>query len=147
MATLSSNVKVLRSQLDEHFSRSHVTVLLALHWFLYYQASSSCSWLRRRSSGLKGVLSLRHQSLPLRRFSGHIEAWRAGFPRLELSRFQWYANSATCLGLCSLGPSTKCKPWRKSIMSHCTCFEIKLDHLQIPVSSTWVFLGFLGQEI
>lgn len=72
-------------------------------------------------------------------------SWGAGFPRLELSRLQRYANSATCLGLCSLQPSTKCKPRRKSIISQCTCSEIKLDHLQEPVSSVWLFHG-LSQE-
>lgn len=130
----------------EHFSESHVTVQLAQDRFLYYQVSSSCYWLKRSSSGLKGILSLRHQSLPLRRFSGHIESWGAGFPRLELSRFQRYANSATCRGLCSARPSTKCKPRRKSIISQCTCSEIKLDRLQDPVSSALVFHGF-SQEM
>lgn len=72
-------------------------------------------------------------------FSGHIESWGAGFPRLELSHFQWYANSATCPGLCSLEPLTKCKPGRKSIIFQCTCSEIKLDHLQQPVSSAMGF--------
>jgi len=39
------------------------------------------------------------------------------------------------------GPRQNEKPGRKSIISQCTCSEIKLDHLQDPISSAWVFHG------
>lgn len=59
------------------------------------------------------------------------QAWAVSFPMI--CKFSHLPRTVLS------GPSTKCKPRRKSIISPCTRSEIELDQLQDPVSPAFGF--------
>lgn len=102
-------------------------------WSLYYQVSTSCSSLQRRSSGLTRILSPRDRSLPHGGFQcirsegcPIFQAWVFSCP--EICKFNHLLLTA------QHSPRQNANPRGTQFISQFTCSEINLDLVGFPWS-------------